>query len=110
MPPLKYCDCEVGATSVPTLATIAACPALNTLASADMVGCNPYTLASPAIVFGQERSLEQQHLTWEAWVKPGLVDTTSRRVMANEEPGGGTLLAARRDGIVFARYLNPGDY
>jgi len=30
--------------------------------------------------------------------------------MANEEPWGGTLLAARRDGIVFARYLNPGDY
>jgi Concanavalin A-like lectin/glucanases superfamily len=68
------------------------------------------TAGAPAIVFGQERSLEQQHLTWEAWVKPGLVDTTSRRVMANEEPWGGTLLAARRDGIVFARYLNPGDY
>ena len=68
------------------------------------------TAGAPAVVLGQERSLEQQHLTWEAWVKPGRVDTTSRRVMANEEPWGGTLLAARRDGIVFARYLNPGDY
>jgi hypothetical protein len=68
------------------------------------------TAGAPAIVLGQERSLEQQHLSWEAWVKPGLVDTTSRRVMANEEPWGGTLLAARRDGIVFARYLNPGEY
>jgi hypothetical protein len=68
------------------------------------------TAGAPAVVLGHERSLEQQHLTWEAWVKPGLVDATSRRVMANEEPWGGTLLAARRDGIVFARYLNPGDY
>jgi concanavalin A-like lectin/glucanase superfamily protein len=68
------------------------------------------TAGPPAIVLGQERSLEQQHLSWEAWVKPGLVDTTSRRIMANEEPWGGTLLAARSGGIVFARYLNPGDY
>ena len=66
--------------------------------------------AAPAILNGRQRSLEQQHLSWEAWVKPGLVDTTSRRVMANEEPWGGTLLAARADGIVFARYLNPGEY
>jgi concanavalin A-like lectin/glucanase superfamily protein len=65
---------------------------------------------APAMIFGYERSLEQQHLSWEAWVKPGLVDSTSRRVMANEEPRGGTLLAARADGIVFARYLNPGQY
>jgi hypothetical protein len=61
-------------------------------------------------IYGQERSLKQQHLTWEAWVKPGVVDATSRRVMANEGPWGGTLLAARADGVVFSRYLNPGDY
>jgi hypothetical protein len=63
-----------------------------------------------AVILGRERSLEQQHLSWEAWVKPGLVDTTSRRIMANAEPWGGTILAARADGIVFARYLDPGSY
>jgi hypothetical protein len=79
--------------------------------SAHFDGVTPKGTATGSVaILGAERSLEQQHLSWEAWVKPGAVDTTSRRIMANEEPWGGTLIAARADGIVFSRYLNPGQY
>src|SRR4051794_40794894 len=63
-----------------------------------------------AELHAKEHAIEQQHLTWEAWVNPGLVDTMSRRVLADEDTYGGTLLAARADGIVFSRYMNPGQY
>jgi hypothetical protein len=79
--------------------------------AARFVASPRYVWSRPgAALHAKERSIEQQHLTWEAWVKPGLVDKISRRVMADEDAHGGTLLAARADGIVFARYVNPGDY
>jgi hypothetical protein len=81
----------------------------NTAARFD--GTVPYKWAlAPAALHATEHSLQSQQLSWEVWVKPGLVDTTSRRVMADEDQLGGTLIAARADGIVFSRYVNPGEY
>ena len=44
----------------------------------------------------------------EAWVKPGLLDTNTRRIFSAEGPTGGFLLGARADGLAFSRHVRAG--
>jgi hypothetical protein len=46
--------------------------------------------------------------TWEAWVKPGLLDDRSRRILSAEDVSGGVLLAARASGVVLSRHIKAG--
>lgn len=54
--------------------------------------------------------IERHAFAWEAWIKPGVTDGTSRRILSDEEEHGGVLLAARGDQVVFSRYLMPGTW
>jgi Concanavalin A-like lectin/glucanases superfamily len=47
--------------------------------------------------------------TMEAWVRPERLDSNSRRVFAREDSRGGTLVAARADGLVFSRFVKAHD-
>jgi hypothetical protein len=46
--------------------------------------------------------------SWEAWVKPGLLDDRSRRILSAEDVSGGVLLAARSTGVVLSRHIKAG--
>jgi hypothetical protein len=46
----------------------------------------------------------------EAWVKPRALHDSARRIFRSEDQTGGYLLAARRSGLVFARYTKAGTH
>jgi len=78
--------------------------------TAALFHAGPSTGVPPVSLPVRERYVTEPHFTFEAWVRPGVLDSTSRRIVSNEDRNGGVLLAARADGIVFSRYLNAGDY
>ncbi|HEY4099178.1 MAG TPA: LamG domain-containing protein [Baekduia sp.] len=47
--------------------------------------------------------------TMEAWIRPGRLDGNSRRILAREDANGGTIVAARSDGLVFSRFIKAHD-
>ena len=47
--------------------------------------------------------------TMEAWIRPDRLDGNSRRVFARENVNGGTIVAARADGLVFSRFVKAHD-
>ena len=46
--------------------------------------------------------------SWEAWVRPGLLDDRSRRILSAEDVSGGVLLAARSTGVALSRHIKAG--
>jgi hypothetical protein len=52
----------------------------------------------------------REELSVEAWVKPRALHDSAPRIFSSEDQTGGYLLAARRSGLVFARYTKAGTH